>query len=431
MGVINQKRIFDMTSLRKTFSPLLKLLPALLLPLFSTFLTPAAGSGYLIPEASLRAMGKTSANYVGNDSADAAYYNPAFMDRLSDEGDWELGTLYIKLEGVSFRGTVSGAPASATSLSESKIVPFFHYVAPKRNEKTRFGLSLVAPAGLSKRWNTPFQMASAEEFSLEVIELKPSVSFRVSDRFSLAIGPRVIKSEGVVAITHPTGLYKSYLKGDSVDYGYSIHAAWAASEKVDFGLTWRSRVDLTMSGNARGSLATALGAYNFDTPATVDVVLPAVLDLGFAFRHGRNRWELVFERAMWSAYSSLDFNYNDPIVEKALGASRAKEWDDSTAIRFGLTRNVDEKLTLLAGLTWDGVAVPEKTIGFELPDSDAYAFSIGALYRYRPDMEAGFAYIYDRKKSRTVSGTINTNGIDGTFDGYNIHLLALSLRHHF
>lgn len=394
-------------------------------------LTPAHSSGYLIPETSIGAMGKTSANFTGSESADTAYYNPAFMDRLSDQGQWELGAIYIHLDGVSFNGTVNKAPASAVSLSESKIAPFFHYVSPARGDKTRFGVSLVAPAGLSKRWNTPIQMASAEEFSLEVAELKPSVSYRVTDRFTMAFAPRIIRSSGEVAFTHPAGLYKCRLKGDSVDYGYSIHAGWAASSVTDIGISYRSKVDMTIAGNASGTLTTAAGPYAFNTHTEVTAVLPAVLNLGFGFTHGRNRWDIAFEREFWSSYKELDFNYTDAVIEKALGASRPKNWDDSTAIRLGLTRRIDEKLTLLGGLTWDGAAVPDSTMGFELPDSDAFAASIGCRYKYRQDMELGFAYIYDRKKSRTISSTVNINGIDGTFDGYDIHLLALSLRHSF
>ena len=61
----------------------------------------------------------------------------------------------------------------------------------------RFGLSLVGPAGLTKRWNGTVE-AAAEEFTLRTYEANPTIAFKLHESVSVAAGLRVIYSDGVV-----------------------------------------------------------------------------------------------------------------------------------------------------------------------------------------------------------------------------------------
>ena len=77
-------------------------------------------------------------------------------------------------------------------------MPNLHYVSPSVGN-WRYGLSITAPAGLSKRWNEAYQMRTAEEFTLKVIEINPTASYKVNDQFALGFGLRGVYTDGKVA----------------------------------------------------------------------------------------------------------------------------------------------------------------------------------------------------------------------------------------
>ena len=62
----------------------------------------------------------------------------------------------------------------------------------------RFGLAITAPAGLSKQWKDPYPKTFAEEFSLQVIEVNPTVSYSFGDMVSIAAGPRMFYANATV-----------------------------------------------------------------------------------------------------------------------------------------------------------------------------------------------------------------------------------------
>lgn len=414
--------------------------------LLQGFTDPAGATGYALPETSARAVATGSSLFAGSEGPETSYYNPARMSFLAPEGSWEAGGYYIHVTSDGFTGTAPAfsspaAPivnANGTSPSDSTFVPFMHYVSPATHGKTRFGFSVAAPAGLSKKWDSAVQKTSAEEFSLEVVEFKPTISYLASDNFSIGFGPRIVYSKGTVIYNGPLAggvkAYSNTIDGDSTDFGFNLALSLRASETVDVGLTYRSKVNMAMKGTARGNVVLPLAVpvnYAFDTTGEVAIPLPATLDFAVAFRSGRTKFEIALERAYWSSYKTLDFQFGDATVETALGAAKDKLWKDTTAVRLGVEFKRDARLTLLGGVVFDSTPVPDKTLGFELPDSDTIALSCGALYKYRTDMEAGFSYLYVIKESRTVSALVNDNKIDGTFNGIRAHMVALSLKKFF
>ena len=103
-------------------------------------------SGYRIPEQSTASLAKGAAHVANINSADASYFNPAAMSTLKDIAQLESGIIGIHLPAVDF----SGATGSYSSKEEYFLLPYMHYVSPKF-DNFRFGLSMVAPGGLSKR----------------------------------------------------------------------------------------------------------------------------------------------------------------------------------------------------------------------------------------------------------------------------------------
>ncbi len=154
--------------------------------------------GYKIPETSLNSVALSSANIAHNHSADAAYYNPANMVFMEDESVMEVDLTYIGLEKINYKS--ANHAIDIDSKSESFVIPTLHYVSGKAG-KTRIGLSVVTPGGLSKRWDDQPARSSAEEFTLEVVEVNPSVAIPINDKVAFAFGFRMLYSKGIVKAT--------------------------------------------------------------------------------------------------------------------------------------------------------------------------------------------------------------------------------------
>lgn len=132
----------------------------------------AMASGYKIPEQSINSTALNAAYTAHTMGADTVYFNPAAMSFMDDKSYIEAGLTLAHLPSIGFT-----SDANAAYDGESKVenipIPFGHFVA-KPNGDWRWGASLTAPGGLSKRWDTPAQKASAQEFTLRIVELNPS-----------------------------------------------------------------------------------------------------------------------------------------------------------------------------------------------------------------------------------------------------------------
>ena len=104
-----------------------------------------------------------------------------------------------------------------------------------------------------------------------------------------------------------------------------------------------------------------------------------------------------------------------------------KDWDDVDAFRLGYTFQWNEQLALMAGAGIDGNPIPDASLSFDLPDSDAWFASFGCRYHYDAQWSFGAAYLYASKEDRTVANS----ALNGEFSGAASHLLSLSASYKF
>jgi long-chain fatty acid transport protein len=388
-------------------------------------------SGYKIPETSTNAVALGAANIAHNqNNADAAYYNPAKMIFMTNENHIESDLMYIGLEKLDYKGSVNGTATDESSESEDFIIPSLHYVSPALgNNKARVGLSIVSTAGLSKRWQGEEAIKTAEEFTLKVIEINPTVAFKISDTLGFAVGLRGVYSSGIVK---SSAAASRDLTGDDFGVGYNLALSYQPVKAFEFGVTYRSHVDLNEKGNADLYIG---DAKVYDGGADVSVPLPAALSIAAAYTFKSDTTiEIVYEKTYWSSYKTLDFNYISPIspiLVPYFDDPIEKEWKDTNAFRLGITQKLDN-VTLMAGLVIDESPVPNKTLGFELPDSDATSVSLGGRYKINKKIDVGLSALYSMHDSRTITADdANENGLVGEFTNGNILIISAGLGYKF
>jgi long-chain fatty acid transport protein len=401
----------------------------------------ALASGYRIPEQSLNGTALSNAYLANANQADAAYYNPANMSWLDQGTVFEAGFTYIHLPEINYEDFRTPA-YDGTSERENFLIPNLYVVSPDINN-FRFGFAVVAPAGLSKKWEDPFPRTFAEEFTMTVVEANPTVSYKFSDMFSVAGGVRFIygdatvKSQGTIMVAPSEYVMLSReMDGDTFEYGYNLALTVKPVNNLTVAATYRSKVDLDLEGDAKLNSSQSFtsgiipaGAYNGE--GAVSVPLPAIFAFGVAYTFDKSTIEFEYDRTFWSDYETLNFQYPSPIYHPVLNSAFstpiAKDWDDVDAFRLGYTFQWDQQLSLMAGIGIDGNPVPDSNISFDLPDSDAWFVSCGFRYKMNEKLSLGAAYLYASKEDRTVQ----TSTLNGEFSGASSHLLAMSVSYLF
>jgi len=396
------------------------------------------GGGYKIPEVSLKGTA-LSAAYVANAyGADASYYNPANM-ALDDAGrSIEASVHYIAVGDTDFTGSAPSPDGSqnssgATSEKEGVLAPSLHYMSDMVGDM-RYGLSIVVPGGLTKRWEEQPAQSFAEEFSLKVIEINPTIGYKIDENLAIGGGLRMIYSSGTVK---SASLASRELEGDSFDFGYNLALSYKLRPEWTLAATYRSNVNLTEEGDAQlyfpddGTRRPDALFYSGD--AAVSVPLPAVLTLAAAyeFAEARTVVELTYERVFWSSYEDLDFDYGSSIgaLSSSFDDPIDKSWNDTNVWRLGVTKQYDTDWTLMAAVAYDETPVPQKSLNFEQPGSDSVMLSAGVLYRYTDNLDLGAAILVLQKEERDV--TVNDNGISGTFGTTDIAFVSLGAEYRF
>jgi len=361
-------------------------------------------SGWKIPAQSASSAALSGAYIANANGADTAYFNPANISFNSNINQAEISAMYIGLTSVDYRDNRT-ITYDGHSKEEQFIIPtVFITTRDYKNNGVRYGFSITAPAGLTKRWDDPFAKTFAQEFSLKIIELNPVVSYRVNSNFSIGAGLRVVYSNGVVKSDGyidvdkdgiPDTRVSRDMDGNTIEYGYNLALTYKPNDISNLSATYRSNISLNEKGDAKLYYN---GIESYSGSASVSVPLPAVLAIAYSYKFTKTTVEFEYDKTYWSKYKTLNFEYGstvtNPVLDAVFDAPIDKNWKDSNSYRIGVTHQYNDKLTLMAGFAIEKSPIPIKTVGFELPGSDAKLYSIGANYKFDNRNSIGFGYIY-------------------------------------
>jgi len=388
----------------------------------------AMAGGYKIPEQSLNSMALGAAYVAHTTGADTNYFNPANMSFMGEKSYVEGAVTLAHLPSIEYSLI---APYSAKTQTENIVIPNVHYVSKPMGD-FRWGVSLTAPGGLSKRWDNAAQKVFAEEFTLKILELNPNISYKVSDNFSIGGGLRFLYSEGVVKSSGPVS---RDMNGDTFAFGYNLAMTYKPTSDINIAATYRSNVNLDEEGTA---ILKSGSTVVYDGKADVEIPLPAALNLAVSKTwNDKFTLELDYERTFWSKYKALDFNYGSAIpaaLVPLFDAPLPRNWKDTNTFRIGATIKMDNKLTAMMGFAIDDTPVPVETLGFELPDSDAKIFTMGFRYQQTENLSWGAAFLYDSKEPRSIPAGVNPNPIlanGGSFQEGGAFLTTIGISYEY
>ena len=369
-------------------------------------------AGYQIPNNSINSAALSTANVANAHGADASYYNPANMVRSDYNGhEIESSLTFISLGKINYAPSDGGA--NIQSKHHDALIPTFHYVSKKLNDKgVRVGFSIISPAGLAREWKDAPASYTAKKFALKTIEFNPTMAIPVNDKLSLGFGFRYVRATGKIALDAiPTSIDNGK---DSASFGFNLAASYQATDALNISTTYRSQVTLNLKGDANLPIT----SVNLEAP------IPANFILATAYKvTPTTTVEITYDRTMWS--SVKETNFNNP----NFGQPTPKKWHDTEAYRLGVTQNLDA-ITLMGGLAYSTNAADDAYVSFSSPESDSMTYSLGARYKLDESIELGFAALYADYASRTVAQA-SPIGVNGTLSDKDALSLTMGLNYRF
>lgn len=379
--------------------------------------------------------GATVADACGDGSS--IYFNPA---NLSDnEG------LTITVGGTlvdAFGDYTSGITGRVSDLQNDPILVPHFYASYQVNDNLTAGLGAYVPYGLSTEWNRSFEGAfEGYNNGVEAIYIQPTVSYRVSESFSLGGGPIVAISSvelnqvvdlsaqslpgtetpfAAVGIPHHTAFADVTLEGhNAIGFGANVGATYNLNDRFAIAGRFTTPIKVTYDGDATFSqIQTGLrtraplgpfsagsslddilalqfdeglnpGATLVDQGVETEITFPAQLVFGVSY-DATDRLLLLadYQWTSWSDLGVIPLNFD----KDALDDERELNYGNTNAFRLGAEYQVLDNLTARAGYLYNTAAAPDETVTPLLPEANRNHVTIGATYRPVDVLEVSLAY---------------------------------------
>ena len=394
--------------------------------------------GYKVPEQSADSLGLAASNVAFSFGADAAYFNPANMMFLDGRHHFESTLGWFHINSLDFK-TDSGKTYSSKKFDS--LAGTFSFVTPELYENCKFGLALAVPAAVGISWEDPETAFTGKRFKLQVVELNPTVAYRINDKLAIAVGARGVYTKGKIASDFGVG-YRE-IQGDAINYGYNVALTYRPIEELSFAVTYRSKVNLELKGHTDADFKGPLAPISYHGKTRVEIPLPAQLVLATGYKFSDFTLLLAYERTYWSKFKDYDFEFGDKTAahtnppfgrffKAMMDDPVVKNAKDSNTYRIGLAYDVNEKLRLMAGFSYDEDITSSNHTGLELPNTTSKAYTAGLNYKFTDNLEVAFGYVYQhRDKKRATDIATGAGKMSGEFDSGKIQIVGTTFKYTF
>ncbi|HHI1047871.1 TPA: outer membrane protein transport protein [Haemophilus influenzae] len=406
--------------------------------LLATAMLLAAGganaAAFQLAEVSTSGLGRAYAGEAAiADNASVVATNPALMS-LFKTAQFSTGGVYVdsrinmngdvaaSMTGTSMQTTKYGS-ASQRNVVPGDFVPNLYFVAPV-NDKFALGAGMNVNFGLKSEYDDSYDAGVfGGKTDLSAINLNLSGAYRVTEGLSLGLGVNAVyakaqieRNAGIIADSVKDGQAQTALKAvvpgttipdyltskdksvvslqDRAAWGFGWNAGvmYQFNEGNRIGLAYHSKVDIDFTDRT----ATSLGKKGIEAGKTGDLTLtlPDYLELsGFHQLTDKLAVHYSYKYTHWSRLTKLHASYEDG--KKAF--DKELQYSNNSRVALGASYNLDEKLTLRAGIAYDQAASRHQRSA-AIPDTDRTWYSLGATYKFTPNLSVDLGYAYLKGK---------------------------------
>ncbi|HHF3993826.1 TPA: porin [Haemophilus influenzae] len=444
--------------------------------LLATAMLLAAGganaAAFQLAEVSTSGLGRAYAGEAAiADNASVVATNPALMSlfktaqfstggvyvdsRINMNGDVEAFIATLKMK------TTKNGSASERNVVPGAFVPNLYFVAPV-NDKFALGAGMNVNFGLKSEYDDSYDAGVfGGKTDLTAINLNLSGAYRVTEGLSLGLGVNAVyakaqveRNAGIIADTvkisqgaftvgsqedkaipkYLTSKDKSVVSlQDRAAWGFGWNAGvmYQFNEANRIGLAYHSKVDIDFTDRTATSLEA--GAIGAGKKGDLTLTLPDYLELsGFHQLTDKFAVHYSYKYTHWSRLTRLYASSENG--KKAF--DKELQYSNNSRIALGASYNLYEKLTLRAGIAYDQAASRHHRSA-AIPDTDRTWYSLGATYKFTPNLsvDLGYAYLKGKKVHFKEVATIGKSVILNTTANYtsqaHANLYGLNLNYSF
>lgn len=410
----------------------------------------ASAAAFQLSEVSTSGLGRAYAGEAAiADNASVVATNPALMS-LFKTNQFSVGGVYVDSKinmsgntGITALGRNVGArlPSTSTNLHQKNVVPGslvpnMYFVAPV-NDKVAIGAGMNVNFGLKSEYDNKYNGGVfGGTTDLTALNLNLSGSYRITEGFSAGLGLNAIYAQA--KIERRAGVLANFMpvKEDAILTQLQDKAAWAFAwnagvmyqfnENHRIGLAYHSKVDVDFTDHT----ATSLQAHRIGQEGGLKLNLPDYLEFsGFHQLTEKFAMHYSYKYSHWSRLKNLYATYHADGVE---AFHKKMYYRNSSRVALGGTYNVDDKLTLRAGIAYDQAAATEHASA-AIPDTDRTWYSVGATYKFTPNLsvDLGYAYLKGKKvhfkeEQRISNGAVVVTGNYSSKASANLYGLNLN-----
>lgn len=404
-------------------------------------LNTAQAGGFALIEIGASGLGNAYAGAaaVAADSS-TVWFNPAGMLNLAPRefsvaGHGIAGDATFNNRGTNLSSLLGGAAISGNAREDfgaETIIPNLFYVH-RYSDDLAFGFGLTVPFGSSTEYDDDWVgRYSSVESGITVIDLNPTVAYRINDRFSIGGGisvqfldatlsqavdsggsclglaaqvPTLSQADCLNAGLAPGNLATdsfAEITGDSVDVTFNLSVLFEPREGTRIGVAYRNGIDHELEGDADFTVNPALAGVlqNAQLPIFQDVSASAGADLPpqlmFSIAHQLNSRVQLLADATWTGWSSLEeirVQFDNPVQPDS---PTPLNWENAWRVSAGLNYQLNNKWTLRGGVAFDGDPTPNANFRTSrVPRDDTRWLSVGAGYRLndRSSFDVGYSFL--------------------------------------
>lgn len=392
----------------------------------AAFASQANAGGYQINEQSVSGQGYGHAGRSSNvNDATIVFGNPAGMSFLDRAQLTAGGTyLHVKTDIDNASATRNGVPVHTNGTAEGDIVPGtlvpFAFYAHPVNEQLAFGFGVYAPFGSKTEYEDSFVGRNLGNYTeLRVMSAQPTVSYRFNDQWSVGAGITYNRVDGELHRRVPTSQnpmtdLDARVEGDDDGWGYNLGVIFQPVPETTLGLTYRSKVDYTLTGDFRAATTNNLpGLPGVPGPipagtelnrrdAKLDLTTPETINFSVT-QQMSDRLKLM-AGASWTRWSRFDeirvVDPNNPGGDPI--TLEQQDYTNAWAYALGGEYQLNPQLALRAGVTLDFTPTSDQFRSARIPSDDRRIFSVGAGWSPTDDLTLDFAYSYLSERSTHV-----------------------------
>ncbi len=449
---------------------------ALVLTGVSVAVSTAFAAGFQLTEQSSLGAGRAyaGAGIVGDDLS-AVHYNPAGMTLL--EGTrFQAGGVWIGInadydgnDGTSENGRLKGQMIPAG------------YVTHQVNDKVWLGFAMTVPYGMGteydRNWEGNQRGTSAKIYTFD---MNPNIAYKVSDFISIGGGISVQYAKaklgmGMGEIPNMGGIGHAKLEADSWDWGYNLGIMISPTDKLRFGLAYRSAIKHDADGHTDLSNSQLLNSLvgldsvtvgseaSLKTPDTI--MLTGTWEATEKLRlSGLIRW------ANWSNFDKLKINngvsngmlslinnaasnaIQGMLISGQIDQSQAmalqgylagaqgqlkqtvieNDWQDTWLFSIGADYKINSDFTVRGGIAYETSPIDDQSTRMAvIPDTDRLWLSLGASWYATKDLQfdVGATYLmgigdkdlYDHVGGKKI----------GEYDTLDAYLVGVQMQYRF